>query len=146
MMPPTACRRRIMKYRRLISALVIAPTLFLVTGCTSIRAVSPEDLRPPGTAGSAAGEKVQGVVTKSGQDVQFDEPVRPVTGWLYATVDGEPYEISLDQVDRVTVRREDNAKTLGLVAFVVGFTAFTVALTLMIAGSMYGSQGCCTAN
>jgi len=90
-----------MKYRRLIAALLLPPTLFLVTGCTSNRAVPTADLKPPGTRNYAAGEEVWGVITESGDEVRFDAPVRPVADTLYANVEGQPYRIALADADQV---------------------------------------------
>ena len=128
-----------MKYRRLIAALLLPPTLFLVTGCTSNRAVPTADLKPPGTRYYKDGEEVRGVITESGDEVQFDEPVRPVADTLYASVEGQPYNIALLDADQVIVKRTDAGETIGLtIGVLVGIAAALGAAALIALASMDG--------
>ena len=114
-----------MKSRRLIAAALLPATLCMVMGCYSTRRVQPHDLTP--AKGNREAEAVRGVLTLSGEEVQFDNPVLPVADTLHASVNGDPYEIALDQVDRVVVKRKDRVGSLLLVG-----TLFFVAVLAVI--------------
>jgi hypothetical protein len=115
-----------MKYRRLIAAALIPATLSLAMGCmpTSTFKVPTSELEP--AEGERQAEAVRGVVTLSGEEVRFDDPVLPATDTLHATVKGEPYSIALNQVDKVMVKRKDTTKLVLQVVTVVLVVAATV--------------------
>ena len=128
-----------MKYRQVIAALVLPPTLLLVTGCTSNRAVPTADLKPPGTRYYKDGEEVRGVITESGDEVQFDAPVRPVADTLHANVEGQPYTIALADVDQIIVKRTDTGETIALtIGVLAGIAAALGAVALIALASWDG--------
>jgi len=127
-----------MKHRRVIAALVLPPMLLLVTGCTSNRAVLTADLKPPGTRYYKDGEEVRGVITGSGDEVQFDAPVRPVADTLYANVEGRPYSIALADADQVIVKRTDTGETIALT---VGVLAALGVVAVFVGLAIYGASG-----
>ena len=122
-----------MKYRRLIAAVLLPLTFSLVTGCYSIQGIPPEDLRPATPLRYA--EAVKGIVTLSGREVRFDDPVEPLADTLHARVNGEPFTIALDQVDRVLVRREWPSPALTGPLVIAGIIVSVVFVATMIAFS-----------
>jgi hypothetical protein len=77
-------------------------------------------------------EKIVGVTTIRGEDVSFDKPGATIrNGTLYASVRKTPYEVPLDQVQRVWVEHKElnKGRTIGLVAAVaVGTLALIVGI------------------
>ena len=125
-----------MKYRRLIAAVLLPATLSLVMGCmpTSTIKVPTSELKP--AEGGHQAEAVRGVVTLSGEEVRFDDPVLPVADTLHTSVKGEPYSIALDQVDQVLVKRGDTTKlALQLVTIVV-----VTVLAVLYAHGSFGNE------
>jgi hypothetical protein len=113
---------------------VLAVALFPhFTGCYTVQAVDLTEVEHPRT------EWIHGVITVTGEHVDFDynsDEVRNDT--IYATVDGSPYAISLDQVQQLQLRRSNSALTaLTVVGVVVGVAA--VALALLAAAWPEGS-------
>lgn len=75
-------------------------------------------------------EKIVGITTQDGREVKFDPPGASVTDQtLRAAVQRQPYEISLNEVQRYWVVRKETstARTLGLTAAVVGGTVVLLA-------------------
>lgn len=91
--------------RRVVAAIVAAAYLIQLTGCTyRINSVEPNQLREPGF------DVIKGVTTNAGEIVLFDETqltrmARAVGDTLYAFVDGEPWRITLDDVELINVER-----------------------------------------
>jgi len=89
--------------------------------------VDPSAVKEPGK------EKIVGVTTADGQDVRFDPSGATVRGdTLMASVNGAPYQITLDRVQRFWVERKETSKarTIGLVA---GITAGVIVTGLALA-------------
>ena len=75
-------------------------------------------------------EKIVGVTTIKGVDVSFDPPGGTIAaGALHAMVNRTPYEVSLDQLQRVWVERKElsQSRTIGLVAVVAVGTVAVIA-------------------
>src|SRR5499426_4333178 len=115
--------------RFLIAALVFT-LLIPITDCKVTKTVKldPAVVKEPGK------EKIVGVTTADGQDVRFDSSGATVRGdTLLASVNGAPYQITLDRVQRFWVERKETSKarTIGLVAAVsVGAFATLVVIAL----------------
>src|SRR5262245_38539526 len=80
-------------------------------------------------------EKIVGVTTTDGQDVRFDSSGARVNGnALQASVNGAPYQITLDRVQRLWVERKElsKARTIGLIAGVTA-GAFIAAVGIALA-------------
>jgi len=109
-------------------AMVLAVLLTLSPGCYNrkVQKLTPADVPQPEK------EKIVGVTTMKGEDVSFDKPGASIkNGRLYASVNKTPYEVSLDQVQRVWVERKElnKGRTIGLVAAVaVGTLALIVGI------------------
>src|SRR5215510_2291214 len=114
--------------RFLIAALVF--TLLLpITDCKVTKTVKldPAVVKEPGK------EKIVGVTTADGQDVRFDSSGARLSGnSLQASVNGAPYQIALDHVQRFWVERKElsKARTIGLIA---GLTAGVLIASTAIA-------------
>jgi hypothetical protein len=110
--------------KRAVSFVLAVAFLPHLTGCTSVQAVDLTDVEHPRV------EWIHGVITVTGERVDFDhnsDEVRNDT--IYATVDGSPYAISLDQVQQLRLRRTDSALTaLTVVGVIVGVVAGALAL------------------
>lgn len=109
-------------------AMVLTVLLSVGPGCYNrkVQKVSPADVPQPEK------EKIVGVTTIKGEDVSFHPPGASIkNGTLYASVNKTPYEVPLDQVQRVWVERKELSKgrTIGLVAAVaVGTLAIIVGV------------------
>jgi len=79
-------------------------------------------------------EKIVGVTTADGQDIRFDPNGARLDGnTLQASVNGAPYQIALDHVQRFWVERKETSKarTIGLIAAVTaGVLVAGVAIAL----------------
>jgi hypothetical protein len=88
----------------------------------------------PSVAPEPGKEKIVGVTTSDGQDVRFDSGGATVRGdTLQASVNGAPYQITLDRVQRYWIERTETSKarTIGLIAGVtVGVFVAGVAIAL----------------
>lgn len=92
---------------------VCAVTMWLVTqlvACATVEVVK----NPPRVMEELSREKIVAVLTEDGEAVRFDSPVqvqiaeaegRGEYAFIQATVDGEPYEINIDDVELITVQR-----------------------------------------
>ena len=115
---------------RLLIASLIFTSLIPLTDCkvTKTVRVDPSAVKEPGK------EKIVGVTTADGQDVRFD-PIGATLrdNTIQASVNGAPYQITLDRVQRFWIERKETSKarTIGLVAGVTvgAFVAF-VAIAL----------------
>jgi hypothetical protein len=109
-------------------AMVLAVLLSVGPGCYNrkVQKLPTADVPQPKK------EKIIGVTTIKGEDVSFRPPGASVkNGTLYASVNKSPYEVPLDQVQRVWVERKELSKgrTIGLVAAVaVGTLAIIVGV------------------
>ena len=115
---------------RLLIASLIFTSLIPLTDCkvTKTVRVDPSTVKEPGK------EKIVGVTTIDGQDVRFDPIGATLRGnVIQASVNGAPYQITLDRVQRFWIERKETSKarTIGLVAGVTvgAFVAF-VAIAL----------------
>ena len=108
-------------------AMVLAVLLSL-SGC-SVRKVQKV---PIASVAQPEQEKIVGVTTIKGEDVSFDPPGASIkNGTLDGSVKKVPYELPLDQVQRIWVERKEISKgrTIGLVAAVaVGTVAIVVGV------------------
>src|SRR5262245_21619554 len=115
--------------RFLIAALVFT-LLIPVTDCKVTKTVRLD----PSVVKDPQKEKIVGVTTTEGQDARFDPSGATVRGdTLLASVNGAPYQITLDRVQRYWVERRETSKarTIGLVAAVsVGAFATLVVIAL----------------
>lgn len=105
---------------------MVLAVLLSLSGC-SVRKVQKV---PTASLPQPEKEKIVGVTTVKGEDVSFDPPGASITnGTLHATVKTSPYEVPLDQVQRVWVERTEISKgrTIGLVAAVAVGTVAIVA-------------------
>jgi hypothetical protein len=114
--------------RFLISALIFT-LLIPLADCKVTKTVrlDPSEVREPGK------EKIVGVTTADGQDVRFDSGAVTLRGdTLRASVNGAPYQISIDRVQRYWVERKElsKARTIGLIA---GVTAGVLVAGVAIA-------------
>ena len=125
-------------------AMLLAVLLFLGPGCYNrkVQRVPPADVPRPET------EKIVGVTTIKGEDVSFDRSGATITnGTLHASVHKAPYELPLDQVQRLWVERKELSKgrTIGLVAAVVvgtlGIIVGIVAATKQSCPFVYSWDG-----
>jgi len=116
-------------------ALVLA-LLLSFSGC-SVRKVQKV---PTASVPQPETEKIVGVTTIKGEDVSFDPPGASVNnGKLSATVNKTPYEVPLDQVQRLWVERKEisQARTIGLVAAVV------VGVAVVVVGVVAATKNSC---
>lgn len=96
-------------FYRAVSVVLLLALLPQVTGCTVRRTdrVQVDELEPPVT------EEIAGVTTKAAREVEFDraERSRPrariSNDTIYATVDGQPFSIAMDEISHVWLRRRD---------------------------------------
>jgi hypothetical protein len=110
--------------KRLI-ALLLAGVLSL-SGC-SVRKVQK---LPVASVQQPEKEKIVGVSTIKGEEFSFDPPGASIAnGTLTATIRKTPYQLPLDQVQRIWVERKEKstARTVGLVAVVAIGTVAIVA-------------------
>jgi hypothetical protein len=112
----------------LIAALVFT-LLIPVTDCKVTKTVrlDPSEVKEPGK------ERIVGVTNTDGQDVRFDSIGATLRGnTLQASVNGAPYQITLDHVQRFWVERKvvSKGRTIGLI---VGVTAGAFVATIAIA-------------
>ena len=109
-------------------AMVLALLLSVGPGCYNRRVQK----LPTADVPQPEKEKIVGVTTIKGEDVSFHPPGASIkNGTLYASVNKTPYEVPLDQVQRVWVERKELSKgrTIGLVAAVaVGTLAIIVGV------------------
>jgi len=108
--------------------IVLVILLSLGPGC-SVRKVQR---LPPAGVTQPETEKIVGITTINGEEVSFDPPGASVKDkTLYASVKKTPYEVPLNQVQRLWVERKELSKsrTIGLVAAVaVGTLAIIVGV------------------
>ena len=99
-------------------AMVLALLLSVGPGCYNRRVQK----LPTADVPQPEKEKIVGVTTIKGEDVSFHPPGASIkNGTLYASVNKTPYEVPLDQVQRVWVERKErsNAQAIGLTAALV---------------------------
>jgi hypothetical protein len=97
-----------MQYQRSMAALLITPTLLLLTGCVSSKWVGPEEM---------PGKTVEAIVTADGDSVTFDwqrwATVERDT--VYGYIDKQPYQVELTQVSAARVKSTNVTATVVLV-------------------------------
>ena len=116
-------------------AMVLAVLLSL-SGCH----VQKVQKLPTATVPQPEKEKIVGVTTVKGEEVSFDPPGASVAdGKVSGTVKKTPYELPLDQVQRLWVERKElsQARTIGLVAAVV------VGVAVLIVGIVAATKNSC---
>jgi hypothetical protein len=102
--------------RLLIVALVFT-LLIPLTDCKVTKTVRLD----PSLVKQPEKEKIVGVTTADGQDIRFDPIGATLSGnTLQTSVNGAPYQITLDRVQRLWVERKETSKarTIGLIAAV----------------------------
>ena len=108
---------------------LILTILLSLSGCTvhKVQQVPPANLSQP----QPPSEKIVGITTMNGQDISFDKtgPGTIKDGKLSATLNKAPYEIPMDQVQRLWVDKESisTGRTIGLVAGIVVGTVVIIA-------------------
>jgi len=117
-----------MSYQRAVSVLVMLPTLWLVSGCYSTLSLRPSELDPDGEVKG----NINGVLTRRGEQISFDEPAVIERDSIRAEVDRQPYSVALEEVAMIKVRHFDTAKTVILSVVVIGtIVAFAIAASNM---------------
>ncbi|UCC82552.1 MAG: hypothetical protein JSW46_16490 [Gemmatimonadota bacterium] len=112
-------------FKRAVSTVLIVSLVLYVTGCTSVKSVNLTDVERP------VSEWVFGVVTVTGEQVDFDEPSNDIRNdTIYATVAESPYAIGMDQVEKLRLYRTDALPT---VLIVVGIVVAAVAVVAVVA-------------
>ncbi len=130
-----------MRYRRVISALLIPVMLAQFTGCTKWTWVGPAKLQPEESKVRAV-EYIDARVAdhyeaqpRSGvrhimTAYFFDEPPAALErDTLYVALPDGPYPLALGQIERVEVKRADNKKNFNI-ALSALFLGIIVAITL----------------
>jgi hypothetical protein len=105
---------------------MVLTVLLSLSGC-SVRKVQKV---PIASVSQPEQEKIVGITTIKGEDVSFDPPGASIkNGTLDGSVKKVPYELPLDQVQRIWVERKEISKgrTIGLVAAVAVGTVAIVA-------------------
>lgn len=116
-------------FKRAVSTVLAVSLVPYVTGCSSVKAVNLTDIERP------VSEWVFGVVTVTGEQVDFDEPSNDIRNdSIYATVDESPYAIGMDQVQQLRLYRTDGFST---VLTVVGVLVVVVAVVAGVAVSQW---------
>jgi len=115
--------------RRTISVVAGLVLIIQMSSCTvkkTTRVDAPQVANP-------ASEMIVGITTKAGEDLQFDPPGALVRGrMLDANISKKPYQISIDEVQRFWIEREETStvRTVGLVAGIVVGTLVVVAIII----------------
>lgn len=118
--------------KRVVSTVLAVSLVPYVTGCSSVKAVDLTDVEHPRR------EWIFGVVTVTGEQVDFDEPSNDIRNdTIYATVDQGPYAVSMDQVQQLRLYRTDS---LGTVLTVVGVLVVVVAVMAGVSLSQWESS------
>ncbi len=121
-------------WRGIASRLLIVSLTFTLliplTDCkvTKTVRVNPADLKQPEK------EKIVGITTVDGQDIRFDPAgvtIRDNT--IQTSVNGAPYQITLDRVQRFWVERKETSKarTIGLIAAVTAGTLLLIGAIVL---------------
>jgi hypothetical protein len=125
-------------------AMVLAVLLSVGPGCYNRKI----EKVPTADAPQPEKETIVGVTTMKGEDFSFDKPGASIRNrTLYASVNRTPYEVPLDQVQRLWVERKEISKgrTIGLVAAVVvgtlGIIVGVVAATKQSCPFVYSWDG-----
>ncbi len=127
---------------RPLAALFLVPLITHLAGCYVHNPVPREAVED-----DPAEVRITGVTTMRGDTVMFDvpkmnpgrrdqpSPIMPTVraDTLYATVGGEPYRLSVDEVQRYWIRSVSTGRSIGLVAAVVG--GAVVGLAAIIAAT-----------
>jgi hypothetical protein len=115
-----------MRYRRIISALLIPVMLAQFTGCTKWTWVGPAKLQPEESTVRAIEyldarvadhyeEQPRTGVRHTVTAYFYDEPPAALErDTLYVALPDGPYALALGQVERVEVRRPDNEKNINI--------------------------------
>ncbi len=121
-------------FNRAISVVLLLALLPQLTGCSVRRTdrVPVEEVEPPVT------EEIAGVTTNAAREVEFDraERSRPrariSNDTIYASVDGQPFSIAMDEVSHVWLRRRDTAGSI-VASFFVGVGIVVAAVLVAVA-------------
>ena len=117
--------------RRTVSIVLIVSLLAYFTGCTSVKSVDLTDVRRPES------EWIFGVITVTGEQVDFDEPSNDIRGdTIYATVDENPYAIGMDQVQQLRLQRQE-----ALLSVLTAVGVLVVVAAVVLAVSLSGWEG-----
>jgi hypothetical protein len=120
-------------FKRVASIVLAVALTPYVTGCRSVQAVNLTDVENPRS------EWIFGVVTVTGERVDFDEPSNDIRNdTIYATVDASPYAVSMDQVQQLRLYRTDSGMTVWAV---VGAVVVAAVAVLVIVGAAFSSLG-----
>lgn len=127
--------------KRLASVLLLGAFLPQASGCVvrKTRQVEPATLEK-------ADERVVGVTTFDGRSLEFDPPGGGVRGdTVFASIDKTPFQIPLDQVQRVWVKRTDPGLTtlanLGILAGALGVAGVIALATKESCPFIYSWDG-----
>jgi len=115
---------------RLLIVSLVFTLLIPLTDCKVTKTVRLD----PSLVKEPEKEKIVGVTTTDGQDIRFDKTGATLSGnTLQSSVNGAPYQITLDRVQRYWVERKETSKarTIGLIAAVTaGIFVAGVAIAL----------------
>lgn len=125
--------------KRMIAIVLIV--LLTGSGC-SVRKVQrvPATSVPQAGTGKPTADRIVGVTTIKGEDVSFDPPGASIAdGKVHATVKKAPYEIPVDQLQRVWIEHKEHStgRTIGLVA------AVGVGVVAIVAGVIAATKQSC---
>ena len=117
--------------KRSSAILLLLGMTLLFTECKvrTVQRLTPPEVPHPET------EQIVGITTAKGEDVKFDSPGASVKGdTLNASVNKAPFQISLSQVQRFWVLRQEvsKARTIGLVAAVAVGTVVVIAAVVAV--------------
>lgn len=134
-----------MRYRRVVSALLIPIMSAQFAGCTKWAWVGPSKLQPEEStvraveyidarAADQYEEQPRAGVRHTVTAYFYDEPPAALGGdTLYVTLPDGPYPFALGQVERVEVRRPDNEKNLNIAISVL---AIGILVALAASGDL----------
>lgn len=126
-----ATSRRARRLARLTSLVVF------LTQQTACAAKSPQIVGIADLEQQPAPEEIQGVVTLSGERIDFDFRATAIRNdTIHAFVDHEPYAIGLDQVAAVRVERVSAGRTLLQTLAAVALPIAAAALFVSFAGPL----------
>jgi len=116
--------------KRVVAVVAVLALLIQLTGCT----VKKTQRLDPTVVTNPAAETIIGITTKAGEELSFDPPGATVRDRvIHAAVNKKPYQIALEQVERLWVQRQEpsTARTIGLaVGLAVGTLVVVAAIVL----------------
>ncbi|MBN1567725.1 MAG: hypothetical protein JXA73_07745 [Acidobacteria bacterium] len=115
--------------KRIIAVIAGLTLLFPIFGCHTTKVLHT----PTPSIQNPEAERIVGITTKAGEEISFQPPGGVIReGKLDARVKNQPYNISLDQIDRFWIERRElsTSRTVGLVAGIVLGTIAAAAIII----------------